>query len=67
MLAELRAAERVAASAHSEWDSYTQPTAKRAWNYKGIGVKTGGGKGNSWTASGKGEKKKRRRFGKGNK
>ena len=67
MLAEIRAAKRVAASAHSEWDNYTQPTTKRAWNYKGTGGKTGGGTGDSWTASGKGEKKKRRRGGKGNK
>ena len=66
IMAEIRAAKRVAASAHSEWDDYTQPTTKRAWNNKGTG-KFGGGKGNSWTASGKGEKKKRRRHGKGSK
>ena len=67
-LAEIRAAKRVAASAHSEWDNYyTHTPTKRAWNYKGTGSKTGGGKGKSWTANGKGEKKKRRRFGKGNK
>ena len=66
-MAEIRAAKRVAASAHSEWDNYTQPTTKRAWS-KGTG-KFGGGKGNSWTASGRGEKKrkKRRRHGKGSK
>ena len=52
-VAEIRAAKRVAASAHSEWEDYTQPTTKRAWNSKGIG-KFGGGKGNSWTAGGRG-------------
>ena len=65
MLAEIRAAKRVAASAHSDWDNYTRLTTKRARG-KGTG-KFGGGKENSWTANGKGDKKKRRRHGKGSK
>ena len=55
MLADIRAAKRVAASAHSEWDNYTQPTTKRA---RGKGTGKFGGKGNSWTANGKGEKRR---------
>ena len=59
----IRAAKRVAASAQSEGDNYTQPTTKRAWNYKGTG-QFGGGR-DIWAASGKGEpKRKGRRHGK---
>ena len=64
MLAEIRAAKKLAASAHSEWDNYSKPTTKRAWNNKGTG-KYGGGR-DSWISNGKGEpKRKRRRHGKG--
>ena len=65
ILAEIRAAKTVAASAHSKWANYTQPTTKRARG-KGTGS-FGNGYGDSWTANGKGDKKKRRRHGKGSK
>ena len=68
ILAETRAAKRVAAMARSTWDNYsaTSPNV-RAWNNQGTGGKPFGGKGGSWIADGKGTKKKRRRGGKGNK
>ena len=65
ILAEIRAAKRVADSAHSPWDNYTQPTTKRARG-KGKGS-FGKGQGNSWTSNGNVGKKKRRRHGKGSK
>ena len=66
MLEETRAAKRVAAMARSEWDNYsaTSPN-KRAWNNQGTGGRSFGGKGGSWTADGKGTRKKRRRGGNG--
>ena len=68
MLAELRAAKKVAESAQSEWDNYyTDTPNKRAWNYRGTGSNTFGSKGNGLTSDEKGEKKKRRRSGEGNK
>jgi len=64
MLANIRAAKKLAASAHSESDKYSKPTTKRAWNNKGT-AKSGGGR-DSWTSNGKGEpKRKRRCYGKG--
>ena len=65
ILAEIRAAKTVADSAHSKCDNYTQLTTKRARG-KGTGS-FGNGYGNSWTSNGKGDKKKRRRHGKGSK
>ena len=68
ILAETRSAKRVAAMARSSWDNYSAPPPnKRAWNNQGKGGKPFGGKGGSWTADGKGNKKKRRRGGKGSK
>ena len=66
ILAETRAAKRVAAMARSTWDNYsaTSPNA-RAWNNQGTGGKPFGGKGGSWTADGPVIKKKCRRQGKG--
>ena len=68
IVAETRAAKRVAAMARSEWDNYSALSPNnRAGNSQCKGGKPSGGKGGSWTADGKGTKKKRRRGGKGSK
>ncbi len=54
VVASIRSAKRMAASAHIDWDNYSQPTTKRAWDYDGTGGKNGGVTGNRWSSSGPG-------------